>query len=39
MKLMNYNYNTKQGAKSVMKEDVNATLKKMLNDVKGLSKG
>lgn len=39
MKLMNYNYNTKPTAKSVMKEDVNATLKKMLNEVKGLSKG
>jgi hypothetical protein len=38
MKLMNYNYNTKPGAKSVMKEDVNATLKKMLSEVKGLSK-
>lgn len=39
MKLMNYNYNTKPAAKSVMKEDVNATLKKMLNEVKGLTKG
>ena len=39
MKLMNYNYNTKPSAKSVMKEDVNATLKKMLNEVKGLTKG
>jgi hypothetical protein len=39
MKLMNYNYNTKPAARSVMKEDVNATLKKMLDDVKGLSKG
>ena len=38
MKLMNYNYNTKPAAKSVMKEDVNATLKKMLNEVKGLTK-
>jgi hypothetical protein len=38
MKLMNYNYNTKPVAKSVMKEDVNATLKKMLNEVKGLTK-
>jgi hypothetical protein len=38
MKLMNYNYNTKPTAKSVMKEDVNATLKKMLNEVKGLTK-
>jgi hypothetical protein len=38
MKLMNYNYNTKPAAKSVMKEDVNATLKKMLSEVKGLTK-
>lgn len=39
MKLMNYNYNTKPAAKSVTKEDVNATLKKMINEVKGLTKG
>jgi len=38
MKLMNYNYNTKPAAKSVVNEDVNATLKKMLNEVKGLAK-
>lgn len=38
MKLMNYNYNTKPAAKSVVNEDVNATLKKMLNEVKGLTK-
>jgi hypothetical protein len=38
MKLMNYNYNTKPAAKSVMTEDVNATLKKMLSEVKGLTK-
>jgi hypothetical protein len=38
MKLMNYNYNTKPSAKSVMTEDVNATLKKMLSEVKGLTK-
>lgn len=38
MKLMNYNYNTKPAAKSVVNEDVNATLKKMLSEVKGLTK-
>jgi hypothetical protein len=39
MKLMNYKYDEKSPSKSVMKEDVNQTLKKMLNDVKGLSRG